>query len=350
MPRIVAVSTAVPPFRFEQQDLRELARLHFSLRIPEIERLISVFDHVQVERRFFSVPLQWFGEEHTFAQKNREYVRWAERLSLQAIEGCLQKAELEPNDIDRLVFVSNTGMATPSVDARLVNRLGLDEHVKRIPIFGLGCAGGAVGLSLCHELARGYPSQRILLVCVELSSLTFQRNDFSKSNLVASSLFADGAAAVLVCGDSCPEEGIEIADTQSTLWPDTLEVMGWEFSELGLNVVFSRRIPEIVRNRIHGNLQPFLKRNGIDLQDFAHYVVHPGGAKILDAFQRALKLAPNALRHSRCVLRNFGNLSAPTVLFILDHLVREGSAQKGDCGLLAAFGPGFSSELVLLRW
>ena len=350
MPRIVALSTAVPPHSFLQRNLRELTHLHFSMKLEEIERLISVFDHVQVQRRFFSVPLQWFAQEHTFSEKNSEYIRWAEQLSVQAIEDCLAQAKINPEQIDHLLFVSTSGMATPSIDARLVNQLRLGAHVKRTPIFGLGCAGGAAGLSRCLDLARAYPGQRILLVSVELSSLTFQRNDFRKSNLVACALFADGAAAVLVCGDACPDEGIDIIDTQSTLFPNTLHLMGWEFGELGLSVVFSRRIPQMISRHIRGSIASLLKRNRILTKDLTHYIIHPGGARILDAFQDALQLKSDVLRHSRSVLRNYGNMSAPTVLFILARLLKEGSPKKGDYGLLAAFGPGFSSELLLLKW
>ena len=350
MPRIVALSTAVPPHIFLQRNLRELARLHFSMELKETERLISVFDHVGVRRRFFSVPIEWFGKDHTFSEKNSEYIQWAEKLSIQAIQDCLAQAEIGLEQIDHLLFVSTSGMATPSIDARLINRLGFGAHVKRTPIFGLGCAGGAVGLSRCRDLARAYPHERILLVSVELSSLTFQRNDFGKSNLVAAALFADGAAAILVCGDDCPEQGIEIVDTQSTLFPDTLPVMGWEFGELGLSVVFSRSIPELIIRYIRGGITSLLENASIRIEDLSHYIIHPGGARILDAFQEAVQLDRDSLRHSRSVLQEYGNMSAPTVLFILAQLLKEGPPKTGDHGLLAAFGPGFSSELLVLKW
>ena len=349
MPRIVALSTAVPPHIFLQRNLRELARLHFSMELKETERLISVFDNVGVRRRFFSVPMEWFAKDHTFSEKNSEYIQWAEKLSIQAIQDCLAQAEIGPEQIHHLLFVSTSGMATPSIDARLVNQLGFGAHVKRTPIFGLGCAGGAVGLSRCRDLARAYPHERILLVSVELSSLTFQHNDLSKSNLVASALFADGAAAILVCGDDCPEQGIEIVDTQSTLFPDTLPVMGWEFGELGLSIVFSRSIPEMINRHIRGGITSLLK-DSIQIEDLCHYIVHPGGARILDAFQESVQIDPDLLQHSRSVLQEYGNMSAPTVLFILAHLLKEGPPKTGDYGLVAAFGPGFSSELLLLRW
>ena len=350
MPRVVAIGTAVPPFCFEQRDIRELARRHFQEKLERTQSLISVFDNVQVHRRFFCVPLEWFDRHHTFSEKNEEYIRWAERLSIEAIERCLDKADLGPRDVDHLVFVSTSGMSTPSIDARIINRLGFDTHTKRTPIFGLGCAGGATGLTRCRDLAKGAPDRKILLVSVELSSLTFQSTDYRKSNFVASALFADGAAAVLVCGDACPEEGVDMVDNLSTLWPDTLDLMGWDFSETGLSVVFSKNIPRMLDQHIRENISEFLTRNQINLQDLTHFVIHPGGAKILLAIRNALELSEGMLDSSRFILENYGNMSSPTILFILEHLMRKRSPEKTDWGLCAAFGPGFSSELILLRW
>lgn len=350
MPRIVALSTAVPPYCFYQHNLRELGRLHFGNGLDEIDRLIPVFDHVQVRRRFFSVPIEWFGTDHTFEEKNNAYIRWAEELGLQVAETCLASAGLKASQIDHLVFVSTSGLATPSIDARIINRAGFARHIRRTPVFGWGCAGGAAGISRCCDLACAYPAGRILLISIELSSLTFQRNDFSKSNLVASALFSDGAAAALICGDACELPGIEIVDSQSTLWPDTLDVMGWTFTSAGLSVVFSRNIPHILSTHIQENVASLLDRHAMTADEIAHFVIHPGGAKVLGAMEAALGLNHEKVRYSRHILENYGNMSAPTVLFILDYLLQEGAPRAGDYGLLAAFGPGFSSELLLLRW
>ncbi len=350
MPRIVSLGTAVPPYCFSQRDLRETAKFHFKKEVRGIERLISVFDHAQVQKRFFCVPLEWFGCSHSFSEKNDQYIHWAEKLSVQAIENCLEQTEVRPEQIDHLVFVSNSGMSTPNIDARLANRLGLNTYIKRTPIFGLGCAGGAAGLSRCHDLAKGNPRQRILLVSVEISSLTFQPRDFRRSNLVASALFSDGAAAVLICGQDCPEKGAKIVDTQSTLWPKTLDIMGWEFGEFGLRVVFSNSIPRILKRHLRSNVERFLDHNRINLRQLSHFIIHPGGAKILASFQESLGIPAETLRHSRFVLENYGNMSSPTVIFVLDHLLKERLTKPSDYALCAAFGPGFSSELLLLRW
>ena len=350
MPRLVAVGTAVPPFSFEQKQIRETALHHFKTDLDNVERLLSIFDNVEVEKRHFCVPLEWFDRHHTFSEKNSEYIQWAERLSIEAIQDCLKKAQLCSNQVDHLVFVSTSGMSTPSIDARIMNRLEFNRHTKRTPIFGLGCAGGAAGLSHCLDLAKGAPDKRILLVTLELSSLTFQSENYEKSNFVASALFADGAGAGLICGDQCSENGVQMLDSLSTLWPGTLEVMGWEFSETGLQVIFSKSIPDLLKRHLYGSIEMFLKRNQINLQDLAHYVIHPGGAKVLGAFQELLKLLPSQLRHSRFILQNYGNMSSSTVLFILDRVLKHGAPQREEYGLCAAFGPGFSTELILLKW
>jgi alkylresorcinol/alkylpyrone synthase len=340
----------VPPHCYSQDVIRDEAHRHFNAGLQETNRLIAVFDNVQVQKRHLCVPLEWFSRQHTFTEKNDEYVRWAERLSLEAIQGCLQKAGLEPEDIDHLVFVSTSGMATPSIDARLMNRMKFHRHMRRTPLFGLGCAGGAAGLSLCCQLARGNPASRTLLVAVEISSLTFQPGDFSKSNLVATALFADGAAAALVCGDQCDQPGVGVVDSMSTLWPDTLGVMGWTFGEVGLGVIFSKSIPQILSKHVRPNVLELLRPHGLSIGDLARLAVHPGGAKVLSAISAALEIEADLLEESRLVLESFGNMSSPTVLFILRKVLEESREAPGNYGLCAAFGPGFSSELLLLRW
>jgi alkylresorcinol/alkylpyrone synthase len=350
MARIVSAGIAVPPYCYQQSAIRAEAQRHFTAELQEADRLISVFDSVQVQKRHFCVPLEWFSVHHSFTEKNNEYVRWAEQLSLQAIQACLEKTSLGPGDIDHLVFVSTSGMATPSVDARLMNRMGFRAHMRRTPLFGLGCAGGAAGLSLCSRLAKADPGGRILLVAVEISSLTFQPGDFSKSNLVASALFADGAAAVLVCGDRCDQPGVSIQESLSTLWPDTLEIMGWTFGESGLGVIFSKSIPSILAKYVHPNLLELLRPQKISIADLTCFAVHPGGAKVLSAISTALDIDPDLLEKSRSILESYGNMSSPTVLFILQKMLEENPPAPGSYGLCAAFGPGFSSELLLLRW
>ncbi len=350
MPKVVSVGVAVPPHSVNQPLLRNLAGGHFQAGLSDISRLISVFDNVQVNRRFFCVPVEWFGKPHTFEERNDLYNRWAENLSTEAIHNCLDPLGIAPSEVSHLVFVSTSGLSTPSVDARLINRLGFDRHVCRTPIFGLGCAGGAAGLSRCRQLAMADPEALILLVAVEISSLTFQPDDFSKSNLVASALFADGAGAVLVTGNSLGLAGPEIIDTQSTLWPDTLEVMGWDFSSRGLGVIFSKSIPFLLRKFVRENVDGFLDRSSQTVSSLSHFAIHPGGARILESMCESLQISEDRLELSRSVLQEYGNMSSPTVLFILKRLLENAGPCAGDHALAAAFGPGFSSELLLLKW
>lgn len=349
MPKILGMGTSVPPNALTQEEIRDAALTHFRNGLNDARRLIPVFNNVQVNRRHLCVPLSWFDDEHTFSETNQEYIRWAERLSAEAIEEALDRAGLGAEEIDHLIFVSTSGMSTPSIDARLINRMGFRSDVKRTPIFGLGCAGGAAGLSRAHDLARCQPGQKVLLAAVEISSLTFQFRDFSKSNLVASSLFSDGAAAVVVQSNES-SSGPTILATQSTLWKGTLDVMGWDFSETGLAVIFSRQIPNIIREHILGNVESFMAKNGLSVGDIGYYIVHPGGAKVLSSFRETLGLKAEELEHSRYVLENFGNMSSPTLLFILDRFCRNTRPEPKEYGLCVAFGPGFSSELLLLGW
>lgn len=354
MPRIESVATAVPPHEVSTEASMQLARHFFQDAFPDIDRLLNVFAHSHIEKRHFCMPLDWFSSDQPFAEKNRLYIQHAEALSLAAARKCLQKAGLVPTDIDCLVFVSSTGIATPSMDSRLVNSLGLRSDITRIPLWGLGCAGGAMGLSRSCEYAGAYPGRRVLLISVELCGLTFIRQDLSKSNLVATCLFGDGAAAVVVSGDhvqASAEEGaprIQFRDARTTTWPDTLDVMGWELTEPGLKVIFSRDIPTLIQTYMRENVESFLTSHQTTVDRLRHFIFHPGGAKVLNAYQSSLGIDAEATRHSEEVLRHFGNMSSPTVLFVLEKSMEQ-AWQPGDRGLVAALGPGFSSELLLLE-
>lgn len=352
MPRIEAVATVVPPHVVHQEESKALARHFFQDAFPDIDRLLGVFAQSQIRKRHFCMPLDWFSQEQSFAAKNRLYIEHAEALAREASLLCLKKAGLTADSIDCLMFVSSTGIATPSLDSRLVNRLGLRPDITRVPLWGLGCAGGAMGLSRACEYARAYPQRRILLVSVELCGLTFIRKDMSKSNLVATCLFGDGAAAVLVEGDAIERQSsspqLSFCASRTTTWPETLDVMGWEITEPGLKVVFSRDIPTLIRQSMKENVEHFLNPYETSLHDVNHYIFHPGGAKVLTAYQQSLGLSPEATRLSEEVLHDFGNMSSPTVLFVLEKSM-ERQWNAGEKGLVAALGPGFSSELLLLE-
>jgi alkylresorcinol/alkylpyrone synthase len=344
-PRILSVATALPPYRVGQEEAKDFARNMFSRRDGDFERLLPIFDNVNVDSRYFCVPVEWFERDHGFPEKNALYVEHALDLSEKAAGRALDRIGARPEDVGAVFFVSTTGISTPSLDSKLIFRLGLSEHTRRVPIWGLGCSAGAAGLARASEHARLYPDKLVLLVAVELSGLTFQRGDRSKSNLISTSLFADGAAAVLLGNATGPE----ILGSYSTTWPDTEDVMGWDLVETGLKVQLSKSVPAIVQERFRGNLEEACTSLGLDFEELEHFVLHPGGSKVLDAFENVLGLEPGGLATSRDVLRDCGNMSSVTVLFILERFLERREFTKGDLGVLSAMGPGFSAEHVFFR-
>ncbi len=360
MPVIAAVGTANPNYVLEQREIKAFARQMFGSVFPNIDRLVQAYDNAQIERRHFCVPLEWFGAEHSFREKNDLYVKNALALSKEAIEQCLYKAERTLQDIDYVIYVSTTGLATPSIDALLIEDLPFRRDVKRLPIWGLGCAGGAASISRGMEIARAVPTARILIVVTELCGLTFMPNDLSKANLIASALFGDGSAAVLIEGDdvTTPHAAApNVLDSATQTMPDSLDVMGWNISEAGFGIQISRDIPAIVRSFMRDSIQEILASNRMSTSDVQHFVTHPGGAKVIEAYQESLNLPPSKFQHTWDVLKQFGNMSACSVLFVLerfmDQIAREQAQEQNiaaEYGLLGALGPGFSSELVLLQW
>ncbi|MFL6009374.1 MAG: type III polyketide synthase [Rubrobacteraceae bacterium] len=344
-PRILSVATSLPPHRVGQGEAKRFAEGMFAEAHRDFERLIPIFDNVHVENRNFCVPVEWFEEDHSFPEKNDLYVEHALDLSEKAAQRALDRSGADPEDVGAIFFVSTTGVSTPSLDAKLIFRLGLSEHTRRVPIWGLGCAAGAAGLARAAEHARLYPDQLVLLVGVELSGLTFQRGDLSKSNLISTSLFADGAAAVLLGSGAGPE----VLGGYSTTWPGTEDVMGWELVETGLKVQLSKSVPQIVQERFRANLTQACASLGLDFEELEHFVLHPGGAKVLDAFEEVLGIEPGGLTYSRTVLRECGNMSSVTVLFILERFLRSTECARGGLGVLSAMGPGFSAEHVFFR-
>ena len=345
-PGIISVATALPPHRIGQREVKEFAHSLFSESFKDMERLAPIFDNVQVDSRYFCVPRDWFEREHSFPERNALYIEHALDLSEKAARRALDKAGVAPEEVGAIFFVSTTGLSTPSLDSKLIFRLGLSEHTRRVPIWGLGCAAGVAGLAHAADHARLYPEKLTLLVGVELCGLTFQRGDLSKSNLVATSLFADGAAAVLL-GTGAP--GLELLGAHSTTWPETENIMGWDVVETGFKVKISRSIPTLVRQRMLDNLAAACASTGISPGEIQHFVTHPGGARVLDAFEEVLGFEPGGLRLSREVLRDCGNMSSVTVMFVLERFLKSRVLQTGDLGMLSALGPGFSAEHVFFR-
>ncbi|WP_091273703.1 type III polyketide synthase [Alteribacillus persepolensis] len=351
MPFIQHIETENAPYSVSQEETVSVVRELFNDHFADINRLLKVFGNANIENRYFSAPLTWFRQSHDFEEKNDRYIQEAVRMGSQAVERCLEKTGTPKTDIDALFFISSSGIATPTIDARIINELDLPPHIKRIPIWGLGCAGGAAGLSRAHEFLLAYPSARVLVLCLELCSLTFQHNDTSKSNLVGTSLFADGAACVLMTGEGKSHDSLlpRTVDTMSMLMPHSEDVMGWDVKNEGLHVVFSRDIPTIIENWLKPNVSTFLDRLDKKLLDITHFVAHPGGKKVLEAYERALGFTKDKTRPARDVLAQQGNMSSPTVLYVLKKVMEEGP-QPGESGLVTALGPGFSSEMVWIEW
>ncbi len=317
---------------------------------PIAERLAPVFDNAKIDRRHFAAEFEWFGAPHDFTETNDHYIEETLKLAERVACDLAAKCGIATTDFDAIFFVSTTGLSTPSIDARLFNRIPLNPHIKRIPIWGLGCAAGVGGIARAFDYVKAYPRHRALVVSVELCSLAFQFGDRSKSNVIATALFGDGAAACLVVGDEVEMAGPRVLGSLSTIYPDTLDVMGWRITSEGFRIVLSRDIPSIVTSLVAENIQELLRAHGLPLEAIKHFIAHPGGVKVMEAYQSALRLPKDALRHSYDVLREYGNMSSATVLFVLDRFLKENNPGSGDYGMLMTLGPGFSSELVLVQW
>lgn len=354
-PRLIALGTAVPPHRVPQAAVRAMAERLFAGTDAGSSRLLRAFDHSGIATRHLVMPIEWYETPRTFAEQNALFVPHALALAREAAERALAECGLVAADLDHVMVVTTTGIATPSLDARLALALGCRADVRRTPIWGLGCAAGTAGLARARDFALADPEARVLLVAVELCSLTFRPEDRDKRNLIAASLFADGAAAVVVQGADAPlpprrgRPPLELLDAHSTLWPDTLGVMGWTVSTQGLHVVFSRDIPTIVRERVRPALEPWLAHHALTLDQITHLVSHPGGAKVLAAYAEALGRDASAFREAYAVLNDCGNMSSPTCLFVLERMRAHGAIAHGEYALVSALGPGFAAEYVLAR-
>ncbi|TAM48730.1 MAG: hypothetical protein EPN53_09410 [Acidobacteria bacterium] len=353
-PRIRAVGRALPEHYADQETLIAAFRDAWAGAHFNVERLEELHRAVQVSGRHLALPLAAYRDLRSFAQRNDAWTAAAVNLGETAVREALRRAGLAPADVGHLFFVSTTGIATPSIDARLVNRLGLAPGVRRSPLFGLGCAGGAAGVARAADYLRAWPEQVAVVLAVELCSLTLQREDVSIPNIISSGLFGDGAAAVVLAGGARDAADGSLAPavvaTGSVFYPDTERVMGWDIVESGFKVVLSAKVPEVVRTHVRADVDGFLAGHGLARADIRHWIAHTGGPRVLEAFESALELPEGALARSWTSLRQTGNLSSASVLFVLGELLDSGEGEAGDNGLLLAMGPGFGAELVLLRW
>ncbi|MEE8405485.1 MAG: 3-oxoacyl-[acyl-carrier-protein] synthase III C-terminal domain-containing protein [candidate division Zixibacteria bacterium] len=349
MPNIVAVATAVPEFEVDQATVCEIVSNHFSGRLDELDRLLPIFSNAGITTRYFSRPINWMIQPHSLEERNIAYTDCATDLSAAAATKLITQNEMSPEDFDYIIYVNTTGLSTPSIDARLINKLNLRRNIHRTPIWGLGCAGGAAGLAHAYRYLLGQPQGKVLLIATELCGLTFLADDFSKSNLVATALFSEGSAAVFLAGDKVNSHGMEIIGTKSTFYPDSLDVMGWNVVSKGLQVIFAQRIPDIVKEHAAKDIDDFLITHNLSLKDISTFLFHPGGTKVLKAYETALDLTDNELSLSWDVLNDYGNISSVTVLFILERFMNQNRQGSKGYGLITALGPGFCSESMLIK-
>ena len=341
-PRLVSLNTAVPPYPVDQADAGRRAALLFAGH-PEVLRMLSVFGNTGIERRYSCVPIDWYTEPHGWKERTDLYLQNAVDLLEKVTLACLDESGLKREDLDGIVVVSTTGIATPSLDALVIERMRLRRDIARLPIFGFGCAGGVFGMARAADMARAVPGSRILFLVVELCALTFRKDDITKSNIVAAALFGDGAAGAIITDRG---DGPEIGACGSYTWPNSLDIMGWEVEEDGLKARFAQSIPTLVTNDFRDIATNFMRQNDISRDSIDAFACHPGGAKVLDALEDALDLGRGDLVESRSILRDYGNMSAVTALFVLDRMNERGWRERR---MMSALGPGFSAGFLMLE-
>ena len=345
---IAGTATAVPSFLLTRDTVKRYIKDIFSLDEKRLEAVHSIIDHSRIDQRHSVFPVEYIVEPRPLAQVNREYREKTLELGRQAIADALAQAEMSPSDVDLLITVSCTGVMIPSVDAYLAAEMGFRSDVRRLPITELGCAAGAAGLALAWGYLRAFPNSSALLLSVELPTLTFQRGDLSQTNLISSVLFGDGAAAVVVTGREVP--GPRILASESYLFSNATGAMGFDLRDSGFHIVLSKDVPQLVRERVKELVDGFLARHGLDRKDVSAFILHPGGQKLLSSIEAELGLNPADTELSWDVLRRYGNLSSASVLFILQEWLSRRKPAPGSYGLVMAFGPGFTAEMLLLQW
>ena len=350
-PRIASLATAVPPHRVPQDEAMDFFQRSFDIPASRRGRLKQLFLNAEIETRYAAAPIDWYEQAHSFELKNDLYIDRAIELLKQVAIDSLSVAGLACSDVDTLVTVSSTGVAVPALDVRLMEELPFRRNVQRLPVFGLGCAGGALGLARAAACARAQPGSRVLCLVVELCTLTFCRSDQTTANVVATALFGDGAAGAVLTTDG---PGPAIKAWGEHTWPGSLDVMGWHVTQRGLELQLSRGVPDFARHRVRGVTDEFLASVGLELADVDDFICHPGGSKVLEALEDAFRLPSGGLAASREILRDYGNMSAATVLFILERVLMTSAADNGRREgtrryLMTGLGPGFSIGYLVLE-
>ncbi len=347
---ISGVGSALPRHYYSQEFLTFAMKQYWGERLPNPRFLDQLHANVGVAGRYLALPIEEYAQLTTWGQTNSAWMRVAQEIGEQALCAALARAGLSPRDLSALFVVSITGVASPSLDARLINRMGLAPHIKRVPIFGLGCVAGAAGIARVADYVRAYPGESAALLAVELCSLTLQRDDFSTANLIAAGLFGDGAGAVILSGSERGGAGPRILGTRSVFYPNTEHVMGWDISERGFQIVLSTEVPLMAQRHLAADVDVLLGDHGLTRADVGSWILHTGGPKVLEAMATSLGLSNGSLSVSWECLRKTGNLSSASVLLVLEEVFCNRRPPAGGYSVLAAMGPGFCSEVVLLQW
>ncbi|MFC3038894.1 type III polyketide synthase [Virgibacillus xinjiangensis] len=360
MAYLSSVGTSIPEHNLSQEEVKQLITEIFPASERKINRLLSVFDHALIENRQFVVEPDWYKKEHSFKERNDLYQQLAKKHMVEAVMNCLTDqhaytADISPSEVDMIIFVSSTGISTPSMEVELFNDLPFREDIYRMPLWGLGCAGGAIGLSRAFDWLRAHPEKTALVICLELCSLTFQKHDIKKSNIVGTALFGDGSAAALAVGEKSPllkrvkRKMPRIITTDSRTKKHSQDVMGWNVSNTGLEVIFAKSIPQLVESFWKEHIYSFLHKTSLAEKHIHSFIAHPGGKKVLEAMEDVLETKKSKLSSSYEILRKHGNMSSATVLYVLGDMLRR-KVDENEISILSALGPGFSSELLLMEW
>lgn len=347
---IAAAASALPKHKYDQTVLLNALTKFWGAKLDNPQFIQRLHQRVGVDTRHLALPMTEYEGITTWGQANNHWIDVALDLSEEALRRAFDRAAVLPDTLGAIFFVSVTGVASPSIDARLINRMRLPSHIKRVPIFGLGCVAGAAGVARAADYVRAFPDQCAAVIAVELCSLTLQHDDLSVANLISSGLFGDGAGVALVAGSAVGCEGPRILATRSILYEDTEHVMGWDISEKGFRIVLSREVPEVIERFLAADVDAFLRSQGLTRAAISSWILHTGGPRVLEATAAALQLPEDALAASWACLRRTGNLSSASVLLVLEEFLMNRRPPKGSYGLLAAMGPGFCSELLLLEW
>jgi alkylresorcinol/alkylpyrone synthase len=345
---IAATATALPPHTITRDDVKYYMGRVFDIPERRLEAMMTIVDNAQVHKRHAIFPLDYTIEPRALSTTNNEYIEHAVKLGREAAEKCLERAGVRPDEVDLIITVSCTGFMIPSLDAHLINLMGFRANVRRMPFTELGCAAGAMALGRAADYLQARPGGNVLIIAVELPSLTFQRKDVTQANLISSILFGDGAAAVLVSGNG--GRGPKILFSETYTFPDSLGAMGFDLRDSGFHILLAKDVPEMIGSKIRGLVEGFLKRNGRKREDIKGWILHPGGARLLGNVEAELGLTKCQTQPSWDILSNVGNLSSATILFILQEWLEKRPLKAGDYALAAAFGPGFSAEFLLLQW